>query len=571
MHLVYFRLLGLAIGACLIGWLVLTGSPSRWAGSRYVQEESRSLNPDESRELLREITGVAAAAGITDTVRLNQPWRSDALNVYIVEHRAGVSAGDARYFPCQDLILVDAGIVWPSASSVPFAGLSVTESTERSNVARPWFQFALLHELGHQALHAHRCRQPSDDKAADENEADLFAFEPIVKLIDQEGGRSIDEGGLFHPGRIRQLPEPDRSIATIAAMIQAFSVNLLFSSTEFSTFHEDEAHAAFVARFKPALAKMLADTTTRDGKVYVTLALASLDRVSEAGRSIVKEIRSEAAVQGIQFEGEDLLILISDTQGTRRARLAVDQLLQSPGPYKLSSGAVGATGAAEQSADWWASEPRLTPEADAVTDDQLIEALLRAYYPDDEKPPCGVNRGSRHDTSRDVVIVCRGEFFSGTYDTNNGVLSDIEPLRAPTRAQGEVVEVVDYREADERRTYFVHDSLRDGPHTAPHELSVYHPLEDRIPLARTPLLTDWIPTGSKIMDWFRITHPPTLICHPMMGDVVCVEFVDSIFRFSPKSNSLSVLFYPAGAKMKFDGQGLYAFYAPGGRRIFLAK
>jgi hypothetical protein len=66
------------------------------------------------------------------------------------------------------------------------------------------------------------------------------------------------------------------------------------------------------------------------------------------------------------------------------------------------------------------------------------------------------------------------------------------------------------------------------------------------------LLTDWIPTGSSIEDWFEISHPPALTCQvPTEETAVCAEFLDSIFKTDLKTKLASCSF-----QLEFVGHGI---------------
>ena len=172
----------------------------------------------------------------------------------------------------------------------------------------------------------------------------------------------------------------------------------------------------------------------------------------------------------------------------------------------------------------------------------------------------------------DVFFACRGEYFEAVFDSTSAALVDIVFHNGPERERGDVVEFLDLRIDGQRLIYFVQNTLSNDAHSRRHEILVWRANGGRPRLvARRDLVTDWIPPGAQLRDFLRISHPPTLVCREVGPlTATCVEFLDSIFSFDLAEESLSVLFYPAGAKMSIIDEGHYAFYSPGGHRVFVA-
>jgi len=483
----------------------------------------------------------------------------------------------------------------------------------------------LLHELGHRTLHRNINPPALFDQQARrqyEDEADAFAFKHIARLLTEPEDRreaiSV-RTGLFNRRNIDNLPEPDRSAAIVASLIQEFSVNLLFSNAAVSTFDSGVAHKAFVERFKPQLSGLLPTTTTREGRTYVLLALAAVERIEEVGRNIVAEIASELPIVDVQFDEAGLkmkVLLASATSeksatpkqgtirlprssfsatGTTKLKVLAGSAMPDPPtenannrenaadttitPFVLPD-IVEATRALRDDAqglDWWPDRAETKRPKTEILVAQLDETYVRV-----RKSPCQIKWHVRDYPNMDVTILCADDFFAGRFDVENQRLSDLEQLQglhqrtfpnSEAFTANDIVEVVDVRIDGKRRIYLVEDTLSDRPHVSPHKLRVWSASRGRPRLlGELDLLTDWIPTGSSIHDWFEISHPPVLTCQlPTEETAVCTEFLDSIFQIDLKSGKISVLFHPAGVRRTRDVQGHYAFYARGGFRLFITR
>src|ERR1700687_1644017 len=284
---------GLLIGALLI-WLAISES-NPWSSPSYVASFSEKMSDSELGDFQRDIGAIRSAVGISATINVNQPWHSGALNVDVLasDKLLGWSAGGASYWPRQDVILIDKNAVWPYVTQSLYAGTNTLLTRQASNYDGLWRRVILLRALGHRTQHRNVDPTTLFDQQARrryEDEADAFAFHHLARLLTARDGPYAaisTRAGLFNRRNIERLPEPDRNAAIVASLIQEFSVNLLFSNAAVSTFDSGIAHKAFVERFKPRLGELLSKTTTREGRTYVLIALAAVERVESAGGNIV--------------------------------------------------------------------------------------------------------------------------------------------------------------------------------------------------------------------------------------------------------------------------------------------
>jgi hypothetical protein len=177
----------------------------------------------------------------------------------------------------------------------------------------------------------------------------------------------------------------------------------------------------------------------------------------------------------------------------------------------------------------------------------------------------------------DVVFSCGNTFFAGRFDAAAAKVIDLVPLISPIQGSTDVgseegLYVADVRIDGKRNLFFIQDTLSDQRRKTTHQLRIWAYNGRPRLLATRDLITDWIPAGSSIADWFNISHPPVLFCDlPAEETSVCTEPLDSIFQTNLRNGKTQVLFYPAGVRRASDGPGYYAFFARGGFRLFIIR
>ena len=623
---------GLLVGALLI-WLAFSEA-NPWSSPSYVASLTETMSDNELSDLQKDIGAIRSAVGTSVRINVNRPWQSDALNVYVLasDKLLGWSAGGASYWPRHDVMLIDKNAVWPYVTQSLYAATDTLLTRQASNYDGLWRRFIFLHEFGHRTLH--RSVDPTtlfDQQARRryEDEADAFAFDHLARLPTTsngtQGATSV-RAGLFNRRYVERLPEPDRKAAIVASLIQEFSVNLLFSNAAVATFDSGIAHKAFVERFKPRLSDLLSRATTREGRTFVLIALAAVERVESAGRNIVAEIISELPIVEARFDESDLEIKVllsaaasekgpnpklgivrvprSSLDGAETVKLKLvassaipevstensNSLLKdanTSAPFVLPDirEAMRARRNEAPREDWWpdhADAKRPTVEVLSAQLDELYSHVLDEVIGQGWKSSCGIKWRVRDFPHMDVIIVCGDNFFTGSYNVESQTLSDAEELqglqpetsrRSPVATASGTTEIVDVRIDGNRKIFLIEDTLSDQPHIQPHKLRVWLASRSRPRLVGDlDLLTDWIPTGSSIDRWLEISHPPVLTCQvPTEETAVCTEFLDSIFKADLKTGTISVLFYPAGVRRAWDMRGHHAFYARGGFRLFVTR
>jgi hypothetical protein len=572
--------------AGLLIWLA-SSNANPWRSERFIRSTVYNISSTDEMGLINQLVPSIAGVHQAKKLQINKPWMPDALNVYILDKPAasieGWGTGGASYEPNNDVILIDRYVIWPYLTNAGFASVGVAAANSSwSSADKLWLQFVFLHELGHRVLHRNVKIERSKLRQF-EDEADLFAFKEMAKLVGQSERAEYDRPGLLSRRAIARLPEPDRAAAIIASLIQQYSISLLFSNASVSTYSTNAAHRAFVDRFRPRLLELLMTTKTRAGRTFILIALAAVDRVEHSGKSVVAEFFSDDPVAAVWFDGADLKIEADTGKGsTKKGVTTVSQSQysgQSTIGQKLSPIEAGASAPNEINHDrrWWADRPQI--EADHL--DEVLIGLLRSLYGDDMKR-CTVSRRARAYPMMDVVFTCRVQDINGTlnfigsYNIKSNELTELIPSRGPEEQKGDErfgIEVLDAQVSGERRIVFVQNTFSDTQHSKPHQLRIFGVAgSDTRLLSKIDLISDEIPTGSRVIDWFDITHPQTLACEEEWEEfAICTEFFDSVFQVNLRTGDVQPLFYPAGIKRARGPSGYQAFYAPGGFRVFVNK
>jgi hypothetical protein len=578
-------LAALAVTSLLL-WLA-SSEANPWRSERFIRSTVYNISPPTEVSLINELLPSIAGIQQVTTLQVNKPWRPDALNVYILDKLTspmeGWGAGGASYEPTNDVILIDRYVIWPYLTKVGFASANVAHANlDWSSADRLWLQFVFLHELGHRVLHRN-VRLERQRLRQFEDEADLFAFKQMAKLMAQSEGTEYNRPGLLSRRAIARLPEPDRGAAIIASLIQEYSISLLFSNASVSTYSTDAAHRAFVDRFKPRLLEALTTTKTRAGRTFILITIAAVDRVERSGRSVVAEFLSDYPVTAVWFDGADLKVEVDTGKGPTKTGVATrsqsQYSAQSTIGEKLSPIEVGAPVPNETRRDrhWWVDRPPI----EATRLDEVLLALLRSQYGDDMEH-CTVSRRPRTYPMMDVVFTCRVQDIDGTlnfigsYNIKSNELAELAQLKGPAEQKGDErfsIEILDAQVSGKRRIVFVQNTFSDMQHNKPHQLRTFGSEgNDTRFLSKIDLISDEIPTGSAVSDWFDITHPQTLICEEEWEEfAICTEFFDSVFQVNLRTGDVQPLFYPAGIKRAGGPSGYQAFYVPGGFRVFVSK
>lgn len=606
------RAIGLVVIVLALAWLAWDRSARNpWLDTAFVQKVSAPIPAGEREELTKELSRVIRAADVTVPLNLNRPFRADALNLYItrsaVSDVTGCRPGDARYVAEPRVMLIDEGVVWPVSAAVSYGAINVESPPNGARALKIWMHFALLHELGHRKLHSgirFRFRPVSDPVV--EREADLFALDALERLATTG---EYDTDSEFSVLRVsKDLTGRDRSAARVASLIQSLSVTLLFGGSQFSPFHADTAHAAFVARFRPRLFEALAETTTPAARSYVLLALAYLDRVEETGQLVTAEIYTTSPIRDVAFDGADLIVTAAGLPpSTGRAyRIAASGLRRSDGraarvllPNAAMVGITSATGSTTHTASprdgivltgtgasamWQLLDGHGSVIAER-TDAALRSDVNTQYAIGEQQLANCLTDVVLRDGHIDVAFTCSAEaefgrppdslFIVGELDPHDLHARSLNAVYGPRRMDnnGEAQTLLDMRVNGVRQTYVATDTVDDERHARRFEIRVA-PLRPGggMPIASMPLVVDWIPAGGVLHEWLRVSHPPVIGCTDE-GDGLgtCTEFLDSVFAFDARARTLTTLFYPAGAKMARGPGRQRAFYAPSGHKVFVVQ
>jgi hypothetical protein len=577
--------------SALVLWLVVDGRRARnpWTAADFVRKATIELSEEEHQALRKDLEKILATAGVTDKVNLNEPYQTGRLNIYIAAQGRGtlhgLRAGDARYDARTDVIVLHERMLRPFQASSEYASVATSDPFDRSSASYLWFAFSTLHEIAHRTEHRNLLRQGVDayDARRLEEEADAFALSALADLVG-EAPDTYDDRFVFAPSRVRALPQEDRGRAISLALVQAFGISLLFADTDFSPFHQGQAHVKYADRFRPQLARILSQMTTREGRTFGILSLEYLDRIKEAGAHVTREILCDAPIENVHVSEGGLLVTAQGA--TERVALikldgSIEKTTSDEEPIACRFGSAGAREGTSQS-DAGRSDDIALP---AVPTPEEIAATFYEQQPYAKEiydscgvlgPPVKMRAGavvpfgcSETYTSHELSI----DLFLGKIDAETSTLRFDSEARQYKTHKGQESQLVILDHEHDALTYQVINSLTDESGSNPHELTLW--AISRLPpqlLASHRLVTDRIPRGDALFEWLRISHPPVLTCRKHEEHLfTCVEFLDSVFAFDVTNGTSGVLFHPAGARMAYLGKGVFAFYSPGGYRIFISR
>ncbi|MER8640198.1 hypothetical protein [Mesorhizobium sp. M1365] len=547
------------------------GNPNPWSDPEHLAKVDVELDQNTRADLERELRTLARVAGITAPVALNKPFDPVKLNIHIVrgdlDGRDKLQDGDARYDAGWDVLLLSTRVVRPMVPGLEYANVHLSTDPQESLIAQTWFQFVVLHELGHRTLH----RYVAVAKDVAEQQADKFAFEHLAELQVEQAGKG-DDPNLFSPQLIAGLPPADRRIAVTASTLTMLSVGLQFSDVAFSTFFSDPAHDAFVKRFVPYLTELLLRTTTFQARTIVQLALAYLDRVRLTGESVVAEIHLSRPIGKLFYENGQVIV-VADDKELNWARID----LPSP-PYKTSAEGTGP--AVIDVASWTKGNPPAPAEAEPSHEPPDPQELTRMLMETSGKAPAGVEFPRCDDvqsvpaegSSLLLGFYCNFGLFGARYDTNAKTLSGLHQFNW-TQKFLEQPGAVFPANGDASKGWLVIDTASDGKHDQEFALKLYELGQSPPKLVNEePLVADTIPNGTSALDWFRISHPPVLSCDRLSANLItCLDYIDARFFFDVEHGVTLAVVYPASAYIAGAGEGRFIFYVPGGYHVFLIQ
>ena len=548
------------------GLLILAayGESDPWSSKRHLEQITYPLNGDESSQLKAELAAIAAAANLDTRIQLNEPRDSASVGFYVIKSAArsevGLEAGNAKYVPRFDVVLLDEQLVRPAAVRLTFSGVSLQPPDRRLSSSISWRWFVVLHELGHR-IHHSSWRTRFRDPMVIEQEADIFALTAMSGSI---GNSSYQGEGTLRTdsSTLERVAPADRAAVVISALAQEVAVSLLYGAGRHSTYFSDATHENTVSRFQSMLASI--DGLSGQATVYRELAQAYLSRLAQAQRNVIREIHLPQPMADMAASGDGIRLTLED--GTS-VSLTVRELVDPGHPLVINA-------THEMTVHDKATQEEKKTEVDLET--------IRTYVSEQIISNYALPKGRCRSTIVPNAIKARLHVTILCTPDEGLFVVDIEP---PYQALGKERQLLipDFIRMDPPPGYDVVTLVQDGDpqtylfvdtsartHTRAFEIMVWrlHDLRHAEFVARHRQISSVLPFGTSLDDWIKIVHPAVLNCDQFGARVTCIHYLDGEFVFDPKNESLEVLYYPPGGRRFQINEHVRAYWSRGGYKVY---
>jgi hypothetical protein len=163
------------------------------------------ITAEERSRLSLLLNEAKRIAGIDKPIAINEPYRRDCVNVYIVrtglDPQGAIAQGNAAFSPRDDILLIDSSYF--QVGDERALANSTSESTQALLSAwRVYTYFVLLHELGHRVYQQaipwwHFAGSTFHADPAQETAADKFAIKTLLQLYELDQKRSESDARLM--------------------------------------------------------------------------------------------------------------------------------------------------------------------------------------------------------------------------------------------------------------------------------------------------------------------------------------------------------------------------------------
>lgn len=316
------------LGASLVGvlaaliFLTSTEKLSIKEGVERALQERKfvQLTPKERADLERRLARLVA--GIHLKLALNEPFQKDHFNVFITLPTTvgltGCGQGNAVYNSQLDCIFMDRAIAFPTRVQSTFAASMIMGDQGSDAASRTYFDYVVLHELGHRTLHAH-LRKSFDSGAVQDSiarrieaEADSYAIFQLNNLDSSQKSQSqpLERtlGRFKEPTDAAQQPE-DITGSRLGEMAYELSRSMLFAEVPYSPFTSDYGHPAFVNRMEILLQEVLSHARAPKAKTFAELAGEHLRRIGSVRERLVCELHLDEPILRMDWVGGDLIVI----------------------------------------------------------------------------------------------------------------------------------------------------------------------------------------------------------------------------------------------------------------------
>lgn len=391
------KLLSVMVVLGLFVWLALSQSPRDRRVERLnaAIKEGLFYEPEEREEFVHSLFWLASAAGIHQTVRVNEPYISSEagqyLNVYITdaatEEVTRCGAYNAVYDPELDAVFIDRSFVeaaeWKQILAAPDGqgGLDIPLSLKDVPSIRVLFRFVFLHELGHRQLHR---TTYSSDSVERERQADDFALTHMEIAYAKASGAGIIAVEDYTGDQIEfpvtsDLPVPVQVQASVVEMAYIMLGAQFVLPTTASPFHGPDTHPNVVDRMISLI----------DSSLRRYASDGDLDALSHYILRKATQYREMAAAQPIEIRSRKPIVALiggSSYVGILAGRPLDDLRVLSHSQLSSAHPPGGSISTNEGRMLWEASDPDISPLFWPLPDGKLLVLSQRTVLSLDAEP-----------------------------------------------------------------------------------------------------------------------------------------------------------------------------------------
>jgi hypothetical protein len=261
----------------LLIWLAYTGRPSHGRveaiDAAIAGAALGGLPAADQQRFKEQVEWVARNAGISGSVRVNQPLQRGGLNVIVsrpeFDALTRCGYGNALYDAAIDTIFVDLSLVRPAElPSIGSQGAITMFTLEQFGFVRSVVSFILAHEMGHRQLRARAgafFQLPSGRIGSRDTDrelaADRFAVRTLLRAHEADDMPAFlrQQNALGQAGLSKAAMDGgERAAADILGAMIGMSTAMQFASGPYDPLFRDSEHPSFLERAAEAIRQVSA-------------------------------------------------------------------------------------------------------------------------------------------------------------------------------------------------------------------------------------------------------------------------------------------------------------------------
>lgn len=317
----------------LLGWLGLSKTPTERRRIRMNRLISAGqlgvLFEDQQNRLRDQIDWLARAAGLVERVGVNEPIRTDRLDVVIsqpqFEMLTKCSFGNAVYDPFLKTIFIDQSLLIPDSLHMLGESSAISMFTlDDLPFIKSYMSFIIAHEIAHHQLRDEKgskrpraffsaSKNNADQKVdwRDEEQADEYAINLLISAYQNDSMPDWYDRSAAREAAGLPFADIGPSAAASAEVIAAVSLMtdvLLFAEGPYSPFFFDGEHPSFVDRALTAFNRVSQTESSGPPSQQLPALVEGAARKNRMIRWRAAEILLPYPVLHVAREGSNLVI-----------------------------------------------------------------------------------------------------------------------------------------------------------------------------------------------------------------------------------------------------------------------